>query len=216
MSPYSKFITLLIPALSLSLIGCDNLTDMAANKELSQKLDSQQRKIELIEKQQINAINNAKAIVNAINDIDKKQKALLFTEFDPSLTRYFIINNGSIGLAGRILSIEPIKDGSVIHMDLVNLLSVPVSNIGFHMTWGGEKPANMQDVKELARWKQMLVSTAMKSSIELLPGQWTNINLTLKGFSPNNLKYLKMSMNMENVVFERTTPAGKPSGKNKK
>jgi len=189
---------------------------MAANKELSQKLDSQQRKIELIEKQQINAINNAKAIVNAVNDIDKKQKALLFTEFDPSLTRYFIINNGSIGLAGRILSIEPIKDGSVIHMDLVNLLSVPVSNIGFHMTWGGEKPANMQDVKELARWKQMLVSTAMKSSIELLPGQWTNINLTLKGFSPNNLKYLKMSMNMENVVFERTTTAGKPSGKNKK
>ncbi|MFG1133677.1 hypothetical protein [Salmonella enterica] len=216
MPSYSTFIKHLIPVLSLSLIGCDNLIDKSAYNELNHKVESQQKKIELLEKQQIDTINNTKSIIGVVNDIDKKQKALLFTEFNPSLTRYFIINNGSIGLAGRILSIEPITDGSVIHMDLVNLLSIPVSHIGFHMTWGGEMPTDMKDAKALASWKQMLVSTSMKSSIELLPGQWTNIKLTLKGFSPNNLRYLKMSMNMENVVFERTTPVKNPSGKNKK
>ncbi|MCP0723183.1 hypothetical protein KU617_23745, partial [Salmonella enterica subsp. enterica serovar Montevideo] len=43
----------------------------------------------------------------------------------------------------RILSIEPIDDGSVIHLDLVNLLSIPVSNLAFNMTWGTKKPSEV-------------------------------------------------------------------------
>lgn len=88
-----------------------------------------------------------------------------------------------MALAGRVLSIDATENGSVIHISLVNLLSIPISNIGFNATWGGEKPV---DAKEFARWQQLLFNTSMKSTLKLLPGQWQDINLTLKGVSPNN------------------------------
>ncbi|EGS7973080.1 DUF3251 domain-containing protein, partial [Salmonella enterica] len=125
----------------------------------------------------------------------------------------FIINNGNIGLAGRILSIEPIDNGSVIHLDLVNLLSIPVSNLAFNMTWGTKKPS---EEKDLPRWKQLLLNTKMDSTIELLPGAWTNVTLTLKGVSPNNLKYLKIGIDMENVIFDSIQPINDTKKKPKK
>ncbi len=68
---------------------------------------------------------------------------------------------------------------------------------------GYEKPS---EAKDLPRWKQLLLNTKMDSTIELLPGAWTNVTLTLKGVSPNNLKYLKIGINMENVIFDSIQP----------
>lgn len=148
-----------------------------------------------------------------MKEIKRQQDYFVFTEFNPAQTKYFILNNGSVGLAGRILSIEASENGSVIHMSLVNLLSVPVSNIGFHATWGGEKPI---DQKEYAKWQQLLFSTTMNSTLKLLPGQWQDINLTLKGVSPNNLKYLKLAINMQNINFDDLPPADNRQKKSKK
>ena len=50
-----------------------------------------------------------------------------------------------------MLAIDAVENGSFIRISLVNLLSVPVSNIGFHATWGNEKPT---DAKALAKWQQ--------------------------------------------------------------
>ncbi|GCY88964.1 hypothetical protein HmCmsJML165_03025 [Escherichia coli] len=85
--------------------------------------------------------------------------------------------------------------------------------MGFYATWGGEKPT---DINALAKWQQLLFSTSMNSSLKLLPGQWQDINLTLKGVSPNNLKYLKLAINMANIQFDRLQPAESPQRKNKK
>src|SRR5574344_1112487 len=106
------------------------------------------------------------------------ESTFIFTEFNPAKTKYFILNNGSVALAGRGLSIDATENGSVIHISLVNLLSTPISNIGFNASWGGETPV---DAKEFARWQQLLFNTSMKSTLKLLPGQWQDINLTLKG-----------------------------------
>ncbi len=62
------------------------------------------------------------------------------------------------------------------------------------------------EAKDLPRWKQLLLNTKMDSTIELLPGAWTNVTLTLKGVSPNNLKYLKIGIDMENVIFDSIQP----------
>ncbi|KAF0663312.1 hypothetical protein L244_00895, partial [Salmonella enterica subsp. enterica serovar Worthington str. BCH-3194] len=62
------------------------------------------------------------------------------------------------------------------------------------------------EAKDLPRWRQLLLNTKMDSTIELLPGAWTNVTLTLKGVSPNNLKYLKIGINMENVIFDSIQP----------
>ncbi len=136
-----------------------------------------------------------------------------FTEFNPAQTQYFILNNGSVGLAGRVLAIDAVENGSVIRISLVNLLSVPVSNIGFHATWGNERPT---DAKALAKWQQLLFNTTMNSTLQLMPGQWQDINLTLKGVSPNNLKYLKLSINMANLQFDTVQSAETRQRKNKK
>ncbi len=131
------------------LSGCDYFAD----KHLVEELKKQQRtrskdkpvrkttkeqevKINLPEKQQTTVINTTQKIAEVVGRVERKQRLFDYTELDPSQTHYFIINNGNIGLAGRILSIEPIDNGSVIHLDLVNLLSIPVSNLAFNMTWG--------------------------------------------------------------------------------
>lgn len=222
-----KFIPLLALGFSFFLSGCDYFADKHLVEELKKQqkeqetkinlLEKQQKeqeaKINLLEKQQATVINTTQKVAEVVGRIERKQRLFDYTELDPSQTRYFIINNGNIGLAGRILSIEPIDDGSVIHLDLVNLLSIPVSNLAFNMTWGTKKPS---EAKDLPRWKQLLLNTKMDSTIELLPGTWTNVTLTLKGVSPNNLKYLKIGINMENVIFDSIQPINDTKKKPKK
>lgn len=209
------------------LSGCDYFADKHLVEELKKQqkeqetkinlLEKQQKeqeaKINLLEKQQTTIINTTQKVAEVVGRVERKQRLFDYTELDPSQTRYFIINNGNIGLAGRILSIEPIDDGSVIHLDLVNLLSIPVSNLAFNMTWGTKKPS---EAKDLPRWKQLLLNTKMDSTIKLLPGTWTNVTLTLKGVSPNNLKYLKIGINMENVIFDSIQPINDTKKKPKK
>ncbi|EGN1808227.1 hypothetical protein IR639_003495, partial [Salmonella enterica] len=187
-----KFIPLLALGFTFFLSGCDYFADKHLVEELKKQqkeqetkinlLEKQQKeqeaKINLLEKQQTTIINTTQKVAEVVGRVERKQRLFDYTELDPSQTRYFIINNGNIGLAGRILSIEPIDDGSVIHLDLVNLLSIPVSNLAFNMTWGTKKPS---EAKDLPRWKQLLLNTKMDSTIELLPGTWTNVTLTLKG-----------------------------------
>ncbi|EAR6394923.1 DUF3251 domain-containing protein, partial [Salmonella enterica] len=180
---------------------------------LEKQQKEQEVKINLLEKQQTTVINTTQKIAEVVGRVERKQRLFDYTELDPSQTHYFIINNGNIGLAGRILSIEPIDNGSVIHLDLVNLLSIPVSNLAFNMTWGTKKPS---EAKVLPRWKQLLLNTKMDSTIELLPGAWTNVTLTLKGVSPNNLKYLKIGIDMENVIFDSIQPINDTKKKPKK
>ncbi|EFB1155575.1 hypothetical protein HF784_000001, partial [Salmonella enterica] len=186
-----KFIPLLALGFTFFLSGCDYFADKHLVEELKKQqkeqetkinlLEKQQKeqeaKINLLEKQQTTVINTTQKVAEVVGRVERKQRLFDYTELDPSQTRYFIINNGNIGLAGRILSIEPIDDGSVIHLDLVNLLSIPVSNLAFNMTWGTKKPS---EAKDLPRWKQLLLNTKMDSTIELLPGTWTNVTLTLK------------------------------------
>ncbi|EIA2343754.1 DUF3251 domain-containing protein [Salmonella enterica] len=222
-----KFIPLLALGFTFFLSGCDYFADKHLVEELKKQQKEQETKINLLEKQQkeqeakINllekqqdiVINTTQKVAEVVGRVERKQRLFDYTELDPSQTRYFIINNGNIRLAGRILSIEPIDDGSVIHLDLVNLLSIPVSNLAFNMTWGTKKPS---EAKDLPRWKQLLLNTKMDSTIELLPGTWTNVTLTLKGVSPNNLKYLKIGINMENVIFDSIQPINDTKKKPKK
>ncbi|ENG8256325.1 TPA: hypothetical protein ACJXE0_001046 [Salmonella enterica subsp. enterica serovar Oranienburg] len=222
-----KFIPLLALGFTFFLSGCDYFADKHLVEELKKQqkeqetkinlLEKQQKeqeaKINLLEKQQTTVINTTQKVAEVVGRVERKQRLFDYTELDPSQTRYFIINNGNIGLAGRILSIEPIDDGSVIHLDLVNLLSIPVSNLAFNMTWGTKKPS---EAKDLPRWKQLLLNTKMDSTIELLPGTWTNVTLTLKGVSPNNLKYLKIGINIENVIFDSIQPINDTKKKPKK
>ncbi|EAM2855132.1 DUF3251 domain-containing protein [Salmonella enterica subsp. enterica serovar Buzu] len=222
-----KFIPLLALGFTFFLSGCDYFADKHLVEELKKQqkeqetkinlLEKQQKeqeaKVNLLEKQQATVINTTQKVAEVVGRVERKQRLFDYTELDPSQTRYFIINNGNIGLAGRILSIEPIDDGSVIHLDLVNLLSIPVSNLAFNMTWGTKKPS---EAKDLPRWRQLLLNTKMDSTIELLPGTWTNVTLTLKGVSPNNLKYLKIGINMENVIFDSIQPINDTKKKPKK
>ncbi len=203
---------LFILPLAFALSGCDRQLGSSSIDDLSQQYQSHQKKLEQLEKQQQTLAQNEQALARAISHLDAREQASNYTELDPTQTRFFVLNNGSIGLAGRIQSITPTTDGSIIHISLVNLLSVPVANIGFHMTWGSEKP---KEKEALIRWQQLLFSTKMGSEIELSPGKWKDIDLTLKGVSPNNLKYLKMSLNMDNLIFGTNEPF-KPVVKNKK
>lgn len=221
----NKILTFLLTiSLVGTLTGCDYIDKIKHVDELQLQQEKLSARIELIEKQQMTAfsavgkqqtllIDNTKALTQIVKDIKSQQDTFVFTEFNPAQTQYFILNNGSVGLAGRVLAIDAVENGSVIRISLVNLLSIPVSNIGFHATWGNERPT---DAKALAKWQQLLFNTTMNSTLQLMPGQWQDINLTLKGVAPNNLKYLKLSINMANLQFDTVQPAETQQRKNKK
>ncbi|CAQ91067.1 DUF3251 domain-containing protein [Escherichia fergusonii] len=221
----NKILTcLLTVSLMGTLTGCDYVDKIKRIDELQLQQEKLSARLDIIEKQQTTSfstvdkqqtllINSTKALTQIVKDIKSQQDTFVFTEFNPTQTKYFILNNGSVGLAGRVLAIDAVENGSVIRISLVNLLSVPVSNIGFHATWGNERPT---DTKALAKWQQLLFNTTMNSTLQLTPGQWQDINLTLKGVSPNNLKYLKLSINMANIQFDTVQPAETQQRKNKK
>ncbi|EHW4054994.1 DUF3251 domain-containing protein [Shigella flexneri] len=210
-----------------ALTGCDYIEEGKPESSLLKQQEEHNNKIvllekqqaqlksqlETIQKQQTGIINSTKTLTHVIKSVKDQQNTFIFTEFNPAKTKYFILNNGSVALAGRVLSIDATENGSVIHISLVNLLSTPISNIGFNATWGGEKPVN---AKEFARWQQLLFNTSMKSTLKLLPGQWQDINLTLKGVSPNNLGYLKLAINMENIQFDNLPSAENRQKRSKK
>ncbi|MGS2793802.1 hypothetical protein ACU6R3_19670 [Escherichia coli] len=226
-----NFKAILLSVLALvslyTLTGCDYvektklIDDLTKQQELQKNridaLEKQQEqyinKTELIEKQQNIITGSTRILTDAVKEIKKQQNEFLFTEFNPAQTKYFILNNGSVGLAGRVLSIDAVENGSVIRISLVNLLSVPVSNIGFHATWGAERPTVP---KAYDKWQQLLFSTSLKSSLQLMPGQWQDINLTLKGISPNNLSYLKLAIDMTNIQFDNLQPTATQQRKSKK
>lgn len=136
------------------LVGCDYIekaskvddlvTQQESQKSKIEALEKQQeldkRKMEYLEKQQTTIINSTKTLAGVVKAVKDKQDEFVFTEFNPAQTQYFILNNGSVGLAGKILSIDAVENGSVIRISLVNLLSVPVSNMGFYATWGEKNP----------------------------------------------------------------------------
>lgn len=109
-------------------------------EELEKQQEQYKNKAELFEKQQNNITNSTRILASIVKTVKEKQDEFVFTEFNPLQTQYFILNNGSVGLAGRVLAIDAVENGSVIRISLVNLLSVPVSNIGFHATWGMRNP----------------------------------------------------------------------------
>src|SRR5690606_1834544 len=129
MSINKKLAYFLAPLFSLMITGCDQLKDNSANNELKQQQEKFQQQIVQLEKQQAGLTRSTQALVSAVNTLDQRQQALNYTEFDPTKTRYFILNNGSVALAGEVLSIAPVNDGSVIHIALVNLLSTPISGV---------------------------------------------------------------------------------------
>lgn len=204
--------------------GCDDLNKIKLVDKLQIQQEEQRSKIEqlekqqkenfeIIQKQQQALANSTGMLTTVVKELKRQQDTFTYTEFNPLKTKYFILNNGSVELIGKILSINAIDNGSAIQISLVNTLSTPVSNIGFHATWGGEKPTNE---KALAQWQQLLFKTSMNSSLQLLPGQWQDITLSLRGISPNNLKYLKLSINMENLLFDNLQPVDNKPRKNKR
>lgn len=133
-----------------TLTGCDYIEKSESDRwscqtarvakskieELEKQQEQYKNKAELFEKQQNNITNSTRILASIVKTVKEKQDEFVFTEFNPLQTQYFILNNGSVGLAGRVLAIDAVENGSVIRISLVNLLSVPVSNIGFHATWG--------------------------------------------------------------------------------
>lgn len=178
-----------------ALTGCDYIEEGKPESSLLKQQEEHNNKIVLLEKQQAQ-------LKSQLETIQKQQTGII---------------NSTKTLTHVIKSVKDQQNtfinGSVIHISLVNLLSTPISNIGFNATWGGEKPV---DAKEFARWQQLLFNTSMKSTLKLLPGQWQDINLTLKGVSPNNLGYLKLAINMENIQFDNLPSAENRQKRSKK
>lgn len=128
-----------------ALTGCDYIQEGKPESSLLKQEEEHNNKIvllekqqaqlksqlETIQKQQTGIINSTKTLTHVIKSVKDQQNTFIFTEFNPAKTKYFILNNGSVALAGRVLSIDATENGSVIHISLVNLLSIPISNIGW-------------------------------------------------------------------------------------
>ncbi len=79
------------------------------------------------------------------------------------------------------MAIEAVENGSVIRISLVNLLAFPYQILDF-MRHGEMKDPPIQSSGKVAT---ITFQHHTEFHSELMPGQWQDINLTLKGVSPN-------------------------------
>lgn len=83
------------------LVGCDYIEKASKVDDLVTQQELQKSKIEALEKQQTTIINSTKTLAGVVKAVKNKQDEFVFTEFNPAQTQYFILNNGSVGLAGK-------------------------------------------------------------------------------------------------------------------
>ncbi|HCT9164378.1 TPA: hypothetical protein OUB79_005452, partial [Klebsiella quasipneumoniae] len=101
-----------------ALTGCDYIEEGKPESSLLKQQEEHNNKIvllekqqaqlksqlETIQKQQTGIINSTKTLTHVIKSVKDQQNTFIFTEFNPAKTKYFILNNGSVALAGRVLS----------------------------------------------------------------------------------------------------------------
>lgn len=124
--------------------------------------------LETIQKQQTGIINSTKTLTHVIKSVKDQQNTFIL----PSLTqqkRSISSEQRFGGFSGPRYPLTPQRMAVLFIFHWSALLSIPISNIGFNATWGGEKPV---DAKEFARWQQLLFNTSMTSTLKLLRGQW--------------------------------------------
>lgn len=182
-------------AVAAALTGCQKSdTEMNALNaqltELRNRVDMQGRQMDLDRQ----AVLQHEMVVSRFE----------YTEFDPSRVRYFSLNNGVVSFIGQLVQVAPLPDGkgSALTLRLVNNGSVPVFNPGFLAQWGEEMPAGDKVTPEQTlQWRKALHSSEFRGQLQLAPGNWTEITLSLEGVMPQQLHFLRLTMLMDQVGF---------------
>lgn len=146
--------------------------------------------------------------------IEQSQKALIqhdmvvsrfeYTEFDPARMRYFSLNNGVINLMGQVAQVKPLPDGkgSALTLRVANNGSLTVFNPGFMVQWGTAMPTGDKvSPEQIQQWRKELRTSEFRGQMQLIPGNWIEITLSLNGVQPEQLHYLRLTTLMDQVEF---------------
>lgn len=175
-----------------ALTGCQKSdTDTTAQvTELRNKVEAQAH--------QIDTVNQA------LLQHDTVVSRFEYTEFDPARVRYFSLNNGVVSLIGQLVQVKPLPDGkgSAVTLRIANNASLTVFNPGFMAQWGSAMPDG-KDVtaEQIQQWRKGLHTSEFRGQMQLVPGNWTEITLTLDGVAPEQLHFLRLNMLMDQVAF---------------
>lgn len=182
-------------AAAISLAGCQKTdSDMSALStqiaELRSRVDTQAHQIDMDRQ----ALLQHEMVVSRFE----------YTEFDPTQVRYFSLNNGVVSLIGQLVQVKPLPDGrgSALTLRVANNGSVALFNPGFIAQWGDAMPmANKATPEQMQQWRKALHSSEFRGQLQLAPGNWTEITLSLDGVLPEQLHYLRLTMLMDQVAF---------------
>lgn len=169
--------------------------------------------------QDVNAINTQLSTLRAKVDEQTQQMALShqtlqqhemvvsrfeYTEFDPTHVRYFSLNNGIINLMGQLVQVKPLPEGkgSALTLRIANNGALTVLNPGFMVQWGSAMPVGSNVSQEqVQQWRKELRTSEFRGQMQLIPGDWTEITLSLGGVLPEQLHYLRLTTLMDQVEF---------------
>ncbi|WP_414502381.1 hypothetical protein [Zymobacter sp. IVIA_5232.4 C2] len=178
---------------AVSLAGCQKTDTDALNAqvaELRSRVDMQARQMDMDRQ--------------ALLQHDIVVSRFEYTEFDPAQVRYFSLNNGVVSLIGQLIQVKPLPDGkgSALTLRVANNGSVAVFNPGFMAQWGPTMPVGDKIAPEqVQQWRKALHSSEFRGQLQLAPGNWTEITLSLDGVLPEQLHYLRLTMLMDQVAF---------------
>lgn len=175
-----------------ALTGCQKSdTDTAAQlTELRAKAETQTR--------QNDTVNQA------LLQHDTVISRFEYTEFDPAKVRYFSLNNGVVSLIGQLVQVKPLPDGkgSAVTLRIANNAGLTVFNPGFMAQWGDAMPGGKAiSAEQVQQWRKGLHTSEFRGQMQLIPGNWTEMTLTLDGVLPEQLHFLRLTMLMDQVEF---------------
>jgi hypothetical protein len=112
--------------------------------------------------------------------------------FDPAAEPAFQRLNSSMGtFAVSVNDIRAHADGARVRLDVGNLTTATYKGAVFSVKWGTRFDSTTMKYLE---WWETVRETKHKANIDLRPGAWNKVTLTLPGVPPEKLGYLELSM----------------------
>jgi hypothetical protein len=119
-------------------------------------------------------------------------------EFDPADHGYRMLYSNVGRFAVVLDAVGPQADGVRVRLKFGNLTTASINGGSVHVEWGTRPPdlsKNSTPPKgdPSGDWLNSMKKLDVKFTEHLLPGRWTNVEVTLPGTAPNQFGYMELS-----------------------
>lgn len=163
------------------------------NPQLQQEVSSLKKDAETLTNEVKDLREQLSKLEIQLNMHEFLQEAYKSAVFDPAADQGFQRVDSSVcSFAVSIEDVQPFADGSRVRISIGNLSAADVTDVKLKVEWGARIPK--QGGRKLVDWQKSLQEKTIPLTERLRSGYWNRVAFTVPGTPPQQLGYLKLSM----------------------